>query len=304
MSSDCGDTWTKKFSLPNMGGNINMTDDGYSILEYSTGMDVWRFDLYSAPAVPSSVTESPLSSSRIALSWNAPSNTAGLIGYKVYRNNIFIASTDSTIFTDLNLAPGTAYSYSVTSYDSYGNESGKTAQSAASTMDAPHPPANLAVKRLSASRVGLSWAEPSGGSSISGYKIYRDGINISSTAACSFTDSGLLSGRSYTYYVSCFDISGYESLASASVSAAVRDEGVFAYPVPFTGGKDTSITITNIPDINSELSIYALDGTLILSSKVDGSEYTFAPTGLCSGVYIYVLKSDRDITRGKLVIIK
>ncbi len=55
VSTNCGDTWTKLFNLPNIGGTINFTDDGYSLLEYSNGADVWRFNLY-----PASTNSNPL----------------------------------------------------------------------------------------------------------------------------------------------------------------------------------------------------------------------------------------------------
>jgi photosystem II stability/assembly factor-like uncharacterized protein len=44
-SYDSGITWSKALDFPNMGGPINITDDGKGILEYANGMDVWRFDL-------------------------------------------------------------------------------------------------------------------------------------------------------------------------------------------------------------------------------------------------------------------
>ena len=48
-SLDAGSTWHKLFDLPNFGGSINTSDDGRWILQFSGGMDIWRYRIPQRP---------------------------------------------------------------------------------------------------------------------------------------------------------------------------------------------------------------------------------------------------------------
>lgn len=85
------------------------------------------------PAVPSGLTATAVSASRIDLSWSA---SADAEGYKIYRNGVFYFDRfGGTTFEDLNLTADTTYTYAVTAYDSAGNESAQSAPVSATTWD-------------------------------------------------------------------------------------------------------------------------------------------------------------------------
>ncbi|MFC3550979.1 glycosyl hydrolase family 18 protein [Lysobacter cavernae] len=72
------------------------------------------------PSVPSGLAATALSSSSIALSWNASTDNTGgtgVAGYDVYRNGSLIASPTGTSYTNNSLAASTTYSYTVRARD-------------------------------------------------------------------------------------------------------------------------------------------------------------------------------------------
>ncbi len=86
-------------------------------------------------------------------------------------------------------------------------------------------PDAVTAAAASDSRIDLSWnaSTDSGGSNLSGYRIYRDGattvlatVNAPSTT---YSDTGLTANTPYSYVVRAFDGAGNESAASATVSA-------------------------------------------------------------------------------------
>ena len=85
------------------------------------------------PAVPSGLTATAVSASRIDLSWSASTDAEG---YKIYRNGVFYFDRfGGTTFEDINLTADTTYTYTVTAYDSAGNESAQSAPASATTRD-------------------------------------------------------------------------------------------------------------------------------------------------------------------------
>jgi chitodextrinase len=87
----------------------------------------------TAPAVPSGLTATAVSASRIDLSWSGSTDAEG---YKIYRNGVYYSDRfGGTTFEDINLTANTTYTYKVTAYDSAGNESAQSAPASATTWD-------------------------------------------------------------------------------------------------------------------------------------------------------------------------
>ena len=80
---------------------------------------------------------------------------------------------------------------------------------------APAVPTGLAVSGTSESSVSLTWKPITQASS---YNIYRDGNNVGSSYAASYTDGALSASTTYSYTVSALNSSG-ESAQSMAVSA-------------------------------------------------------------------------------------
>jgi hypothetical protein len=87
---------------------------------------------------PESITASAASSSRIDLAWSASATAAA---YKIYRNDIYIASTGQLYFYDTGLSASTAYSYKLVAVNSFGGYSNQSDSFSATTNAASAQPA-------------------------------------------------------------------------------------------------------------------------------------------------------------------
>lgn len=76
------------------------------------------------PTTPSGLTAS-LQRKQISVSWMPSTDNIAVAGYKIFRNDILIATTASTSYSDptINLPSGTTYTYKVLAFDAAKNES-------------------------------------------------------------------------------------------------------------------------------------------------------------------------------------
>jgi chitodextrinase len=144
-------------------------------------------------------------------------------GYKVYRNGTQIATPTSNSYQDSGLSPSTSYTYTVSAYDTSGNNSNQSSSVSASTLapdtTPPSVPSNLTASAISPSQINLTWSASTDNVAVAGYKVYRNGTQIATPTSNSYQDSGLTAGATYTYSVSAYDTSGNNSNQSSSVSA-------------------------------------------------------------------------------------
>ena len=77
-----------------------------------------------AAGIPTDFDVLSVAKDQINISWNAPQDKTGLVGYKVYRNGnlVMTLGVDSTSYQDTGLFPEKVYSYFVASYDASGKE--------------------------------------------------------------------------------------------------------------------------------------------------------------------------------------
>ncbi len=75
-----------------------------------------------APSMPSNLSAAALSGTEISLNWTASTDNVGVVGYKLFRNDVLIADVvGSPSFSDVGLSPNVLYSYKVSAYDAAGN---------------------------------------------------------------------------------------------------------------------------------------------------------------------------------------
>ena len=62
--------------------------------------------------------------SAITLNWQLPITTIGITGYRIYRNHVMVGEVgpQTTQFIDTGLIPHTTYTYTIASFDTFGNE--------------------------------------------------------------------------------------------------------------------------------------------------------------------------------------
>jgi len=94
----------------------------------------------TSPSVPGSFQESSDTENSITVTWLASTDNIAVTGYNLYKNNIFIATVDSSVttYTFEGLNCGTTYVLSIEAFDERSNKSAFSTVSAA-TEDCPIP---------------------------------------------------------------------------------------------------------------------------------------------------------------------
>lgn len=285
-----------------------------------------------------------LSAGEVSLEWDA-NTESDLAGYKIYYGTMSratngsapdnytlsvdagLTSTPSTpVCTISSLTEGLTYYFSATAYDTASNESTLSDEEISLILSAggsvtltslipPSVPGNLQATYVTQTRVDLSWDASTDDIGVNGYKIFRDNVQIAVQTKTTYSDTNLTAGAVYSYEVLCYDVSGNESARSAlSVTTLTSDTSVtdtpglkpYAYPIPFEATKSQKITIANLPqEAGTRLEIYSMDGTLLIDHEVLDPSYSFAPSDLVSGVYLYLVKvPNKSTVSGKFIIIK
>ncbi|NUR99162.1 MAG: chitinase, partial [Kribbellaceae bacterium] len=87
------------------------------------------------PTVPGNLHATGKSSTTVSLAWNASTDANGVFGYDVYQGSTLAASVTGTSATVANLAPSTAYTFTVKARDTYDNVSAASTPVSATTDD-------------------------------------------------------------------------------------------------------------------------------------------------------------------------
>lgn len=142
----------------------------------------------------------------------------------------------------------------------------------------PSVPAGLNAQAVNATQVNLSWTASTDNVGVTGYKIFRDGVQVGTSATTSFQNTGLSGSTTYSYTVSANDPAGNNSAQSAPavVTTPVVDNtppGVsMSAPLPGTtvsGSVAVSATATDNVGVTGVQ--FLLDGANL------GAEDTTAP---------------------------
>jgi hypothetical protein len=177
----------------------------------------------TAPAAPSSLSATAVSSTQINLTWL--DNASNEDGFKIERcsgssctNFAQIAQVGPGVvsYSNTGLTSSTNYSYRVRAYNSGGDSSYSNTASATTSASAPAPPAapiNLIATALSATRIDLAWTDNANNED--GFKIERstDGITFTQIATVganvtTFSNTGLTCATFYQYRVRAYNANG------------------------------------------------------------------------------------------------
>jgi chitodextrinase len=207
------------------------------------------------PSAPASLTATAVSSSQINLSWPASTDNVGVVGYKIFRNSVQVATSTTTSYSDTGLSPLTTYTYTVAAYDQAGNTSTLSPSASATTQGVPFDfslsnDGNKSVTQGSAATSTISAALVAG-----------------ATQPVSFSASGLPTGASASFSpASC---SPACSTTMTITTAPTTPVGAATVTVTGTAGaltRSTSLTLT-VTGANSSISaaaaIIALTRSLI-----------------------------------------
>jgi chitodextrinase len=200
-----------------------------------------------APTVPTGLAAA-VSGTQVNLSWNAATDDVGVTGYYVYLNDQPLATTAATSFSHTGLTAGSTYNYRVSAYDAVPNHSAWTAVVSATTTladtQAPTVPTGLAAA-VSGTQVNLSWNAATDNVGVTGYYVYLNDRPLATTAATSFSHTGLAAGNAYNYRVSAYDAVPNHSAWTAVVSAT------------------TTLVDTQTPSVPTGLTAAAVSGSQV-----------------------------------------
>jgi len=203
----------------------------------------------TAPALAQAGVAESDNDGNIELSWAADANAAS---YKVYRasSNItdasaasLIAAVSGTSFEDNTTVHGSTYWYAVTSVDSAGNENQSVVDNSfnatANDAVAPNLPAAVTATANTDGSIGLDWdavvTDIEDNADVFGirYLVYRSTTGtvntsltddlVSNQTATSYTDTSLVTGNRYYYFVTTAD-----DAANRNGSVAANDSVIAA----------------------------------------------------------------------------
>ena len=197
------------------------------------------------PSVPTGLSATAISGTTVNLTWTASTDNVAVTGYKVFRNSVQIGTSATPSYSDTTCTPATTYSYQVSAYDAAANESAKCTAVPATTLDtiAPSVPTNLSASAVSGTQVNLTWTASTDNVAVTGYKVFRNSVQIGTSATASYSDTTCAPVTSYTYEVSAYDAASNESAKSTSASATTPD-GSAPVMTSVTDEKYTTSTTT------------------------------------------------------------
>lgn len=189
-----------------------------------------------ATAVPATTPSAPrdvkavVGAKSASLNWTPPADAGGLpiTAYRIVRDGVVVGEVGNvTTFADSALTNGRSYSYAIEAWNAMG-AGARSANATAIPKGVPDAPRNVVLLPGNAA-VTLLWDAPedSGGSPISGYKVYRalSGAELVLVATVGnvteYRDAGLANDRPYAFAISATNALG-EGNRTAQVSATPR----------------------------------------------------------------------------------
>ncbi|HXD12181.1 MAG TPA: DNRLRE domain-containing protein, partial [Anaerolineales bacterium] len=89
----------------------------------------------------------------------------------------------------------------------------------------PTAPTNLSATSVDWNQVGLGWTASTDNIGVTGYQVFRNGIQIGTAPGASYVDATVQAQTSYNYYVKAVDGAGLTSTSSNTVSVTTPVQG-------------------------------------------------------------------------------
>ncbi|WP_148572482.1 fibronectin type III domain-containing protein [Nocardioides caldifontis] len=240
------------------------------------------------PSQPGNLRTTSVTSSSVALAWNASTDDVGVTGYQVRRDGALVATVTGTSWTDTGRTAGATHGYTVTAVDAAGNAS---APSATLTVVVPSTTGPLQL-----STTGATWRHRSTASAApNGWQLpsFNDSTWASGPSQLGFGDGDeattMTRGATTFYFrreVTVPDPSAYTTLAFE----LLRDDGAVVYV------NGAEVQRTNMPSGPVTYSTLA-------SSNISGNaenryvSFTVPASVLVAGTNVIAIEVHQDATR-------
>ncbi len=262
-----------------------------------------------APTVPTGLSAMAVSPTQISLSWSASTDASGVAAYKIYRGGTWLTTLGNvTNYSNTGLTPSTSYSYTVAACDAAGNCSAQSSAAAATTLAdlmAPTVPVLSTPSRMYVcspgcyAQLSLYWTASTDNIGVTAYKIYRDGVLLTTLGnVTGYQDTFLPLSTTYSYTVAACDAAGNCSAQSSVVIATTPNPSDTTAPTVPGGLSATAVSPTQI-NLNWAASIDAVGVTMYKIYRGDGTLLTilgnvtnYSNTGLMpSTSYSYIVSA-------------
>lgn len=184
---------------------------------------------YAYPSVPANLTATPVSASKIALSWSASiSGGLNVANYHVYGGTSptgmsQLAITTNTTYNNMSLSPGKTYYYAVQAADTANDDSALSPTVPATTLQLPTTPTNVVALGMSSTLIAVTWTPSSGPLNIAHYYVFRGTTannmsQVATTINPLYNDRSVTPGATYYYGIQAADTGQDLSAISPAVA--------------------------------------------------------------------------------------
>jgi hypothetical protein len=261
-----GSTTTTSYSATGLSANTSYSFTVRAVNALGEGSQSSAASATTSNIVPNAptITATAVSTSQINISITPPASNGGtaITSYKVYRNGVYNESTTTTSYSATGLSANTPYSFTVSAVNALGEGSQSSAASATTSNIVPNAP-TITATATSSSQINIAITAPAsnGGTAITSYKVYRNGVyNNESTTTTSYSATGLSANTPYSFTVSAVNALG-EGAKSSAASATTSNIVPNAPTITATAVSTSQINISITPPVSN-------GGTAITSYKV------------------------------------
>ena len=166
----------------------------------------------------------------------------------------------------------------------------------AGDIEAPSTPSNLVSSNITQNSATISWTASTDNVGVDGYKIYKNGSLLTTTAGTSYNVTSLSAATSYSFYVIAYDAAGNSSSQSNTVNVTTNNAPDTQAPTA-----PTSLTSSNVSQTGVNLSWTASTDNVSVSEYIvykDGvqlattSSTAYSVTGLTANTaYSFYVKA-------------
>lgn len=134
-------------------------------------------------------------------------------------------------------------------------------------VEAPTVPTDLQSTGVTTDQISLSWTISTDNTAVTGYKIFRNGIQIATSSQASYTDTNLTPSTTYTYIISAYDAAGNDSDQTAGIEVVTQAAPVTYNLSNFISLIDNWLQVGNeTSDVNSDSSVNTQDLGIMMSN--------------------------------------
>jgi chitodextrinase len=154
--------------------------------------------------------------------------------------------------------------------------------SGASDTQAPSVPTNLSGTATTSSAIRLNWTASTDNVGVTGYRVYRNGVQIATTTITNYSNTGLTPATQYSYTVSAFDAARNFSAQTSAISVTTAQSIPIVNNISGTAadGQVVSISGNNFGNFGGtivswdDFENHPVDSSVVGTSPIIGPQWS------------------------------